>query len=38
VGNIHASGFADSDTYIGACQECDARVSAATMENDALRR
>lgn len=34
--NIYASGFADSGMYIGACQECDARVSGATMENNAL--
>ena len=34
--NIYASGFADSGIYIGACQECDARVSGATMENNAL--
>jgi hypothetical protein len=34
--NIYASGFADSGIYIGACQECDARVSKATMENNAL--
>ena len=34
--NIYASGFADSGIYIGACQECDARVSGATMEDNAL--
>jgi hypothetical protein len=34
--NIYASGFADSGIYIGACQECDARVTRATMENNAL--
>jgi hypothetical protein len=34
--NIYASGFADSGIYIGACQECDARVTGATMENNAL--
>jgi hypothetical protein len=34
--NIYASGFADSGMYIGACQECDARVTGATMENNAL--
>jgi hypothetical protein len=34
--NIYASGFADSGIYIGACQECNARVSGATMENNAL--
>jgi hypothetical protein len=34
--NIYASGFADSGMYIGACQECDARVSGAIMENSAL--
>jgi hypothetical protein len=34
--NIYASGFADSGIYIGACQECNARVSRAIMENNAL--
>jgi hypothetical protein len=34
--NIYASGFADSGLYIGACRECDARVSKAVMENNAL--
>lgn len=34
--NIYASGFADSGMYIGACQECDAHVTNATMENSAL--
>jgi hypothetical protein len=34
--NIYASGFADSGIYIGACQECKARVTGATMENNAL--
>ena len=34
--NIYASGFADSGMYIGACQECNARVSGAVMENNAL--
>jgi hypothetical protein len=34
--NIYASGFNDSGMYIGACQECDARVTGATMENNAL--
>jgi hypothetical protein len=34
--NIYASGFADSGMYIGACQECDASVTGATMENNAL--
>lgn len=34
--NIYASGFADSGIYIGACQECDARVSDAVMEDNAL--
>ncbi|MFZ2050444.1 MAG: hypothetical protein WAU69_05870 [Solirubrobacteraceae bacterium] len=34
--DIYASGFADSGIYIGACQECDARVSGATMEDNAL--
>jgi hypothetical protein len=34
--NIYASGFADSGMYIGACQECDARVSGAILEDNAL--
>ncbi len=34
--NIYASGFTDSGIYIGACQECNARVTGATMENNAL--
>jgi hypothetical protein len=34
--NIYASGFNDSGLYIGACRECDARVSNATMENNSL--
>jgi hypothetical protein len=34
--NIYASGFNDSGMYIGACQECDARVTEATMEKNAL--
>lgn len=33
---IYASGFNDSGMYIGACQECKARVSEAVMENNAL--
>jgi hypothetical protein len=34
--HIYASGFNDSGLYIGACRECDARVSDAVMENNAL--
>lgn len=34
--NIYASGFNDSGIYIGACQECKARVDKATMEYNAL--
>jgi hypothetical protein len=34
--NIYASGFNDSGMYIGACQECNARVTGATMERNAL--
>ena len=34
--NIYASGFNDSGIYIGACQECDAKITKATMENNAL--
>jgi hypothetical protein len=33
---IYASGFNDSGMYIGACQECDARVTGAVMENNSL--
>lgn len=34
--NIYASGFNDSGMYLGACQECDAVIKDATMENNAL--
>jgi hypothetical protein len=34
--NIYASGYSDSGMYIGACQECDASVTGATMEDNAL--
>jgi hypothetical protein len=34
--NIYASGFNDSGMYLGACQECDAKITKATMENNAL--
>jgi hypothetical protein len=34
--HIYASGFNDSGMYVGACQECDARVSGAIMENNSL--
>jgi hypothetical protein len=34
--NIYASGFNDSGMYLGACQECKARITKATMENNAL--
>ena len=34
--NIYASGFNDSGLYIGACRECNARVSKAVMENNSL--
>jgi hypothetical protein len=34
--NIYASGFNDSGMYLGACQECNARITGATMENNAL--
>jgi hypothetical protein len=34
--NIYASGFNDSGMYIGACQECNARVTGAIMERNAL--
>ena len=34
--NIYASGFNDSGIYLGACQECKAKINKATMENNAL--
>lgn len=34
--NIYASGFNDSGIYIGACPECKAKVTKATMEDNAL--
>ncbi len=34
--NIYASGFNDSGIYLGACQECKARIANATIENNAL--
>jgi hypothetical protein len=34
--DIYASGFNDSGIYIGACQECKARVNKAVMEYNAL--
>lgn len=34
--NIYASGFNDSGIYVGACQECNARITGATMENNSL--
>jgi len=34
--DIYASGFNDSGMYLGACQECQARITYATMENNAL--
>jgi hypothetical protein len=34
--HIYASGFNDSGMYLGACQECNARITTATMENNAL--
>jgi hypothetical protein len=34
--HVYASGYADSGFYIGACQECDARVRNATMEDNSL--
>ena len=34
--NIYASGFNDSGMYLGACQECKARITGAVMENNAL--
>jgi hypothetical protein len=34
--NIYASGFNDSGIYLGACQECNARISRATIENNSI--
>ncbi|MFI4985010.1 MAG: hypothetical protein ACHQAV_03365 [Solirubrobacterales bacterium] len=34
--NIYASGFNDSGIYLGACQECKARISRATIENNSI--
>jgi hypothetical protein len=34
--HVYASGFNDSGMYLGACQECDAKISTVTMENNAL--
>ena len=34
--NIYASGFADSGIYVGACQECNATIKNAVMEDNAL--
>jgi hypothetical protein len=34
--NIYASGFNDSGIYLGACQECKARISKATIEYNAV--
>jgi hypothetical protein len=33
---IYASGFNDSGMYLGACQECRARITEAVMEDNAL--
>ncbi len=34
--NIYASGFNDSGIYLGACQECRAHISKATIEYNAV--
>ena len=34
--HVYASGFNDSGLYIGACQECKAHVTDATIENNAV--
>jgi hypothetical protein len=34
--DIYASGFDDSGMYLGACQECQANITYATMEDNAL--
>ena len=34
--NIYSSGMDDSGIYLGACRECEARITKATMEDDAV--
>ncbi len=34
--NVYASGFNDSGLYIGACRDCQAKVSLATSEDNSL--
>jgi hypothetical protein len=34
--HIYASGFNDAGMYLGACQECEATITGAVMENNAL--
>jgi hypothetical protein len=34
--NVYASGFNDSGIYLGACQECRAKITGATIENNAV--
>jgi hypothetical protein len=34
--NVYASGFNDSGLYIGACRDCQGKVSGATVENSSL--
>ncbi len=34
--NIYSSGMDDSGMYLGACRECKARISKATVEDDAV--
>lgn len=34
--NIYSSGMSDSGMYLGACRECKARITKATMEDDAV--
>jgi hypothetical protein len=34
--DIYSSGMDDSGIYLGACRECKARISKATMEDDAV--
>jgi hypothetical protein len=34
--DVYASGFNDSGLYIGACRDCQATVSGATIENNSL--
>jgi hypothetical protein len=34
--NVYASGFNDSGLYVGACRDCQGKISRATVENSSL--